>query len=82
MNLIIKYSKQMKLSNKAIKALTVRARNRIALALDCSVQSVDRWIKENESNGNMTKAQVLQIINEETGLSDQEILEEITVEQQ
>jgi len=72
----------MKLSHKAIKALTVRARNRVALALDCSVQSVDRWIKENESNGNMTKAQVLQIISEETGLEDSQILEEEKVEQQ
>ena len=66
----------MKLSEKAIKSLTVRARNRIALEMDCSVPSVDRWIKENEDNGNMTKAGVIKIISEETGLNESEILEQ------
>lgn len=71
----------MKLTDTAIKSLTVRARNRIALELDCSVVSVDRWIKDNEPNGNLTKASVLRIISEETKLTDQEILEEDTVDE-
>lgn len=66
----------MKLSIEAIKALTVRTRNRLALELDCSVPTVDRWIKENEPNGNLTKASAVKIIAEETGLGDSQILEE------
>lgn len=66
----------MKLSDLAIKELTVRARNRIALELDCSVPTVDRWVKDNEPNGDLTKTKVIQIIREETGLQDSEILEE------
>lgn len=67
----------MRLSKKAIKAMTVRIRNRIALSLNCSVPTVDRWIKENDSDSDLTKATALQIIKEETGLSDQQILEGI-----
>lgn len=66
----------MKLTQKAIEALTVRTRNRIALEMDCSVPSVDRWIKENEDNGNLTKARIVEIIKEETGLKLPQILEE------
>lgn len=40
----------MKLSNKAIKRIkkNVRLRNMLALQLNCSVPTVDRWIKEND----------------------------------
>jgi len=71
----------MKLSDIAKTALTLRARNRIALEMDCSVPTVDRWIKENEPNGNMTKASVLIIIAEESGLDESQILEKDTVEE-
>lgn len=72
----------MKLTDDAIKAMTLRARNRIAIELDCSVQTVDRWIKENEDNGNMTKTLVVQIISEETGLNQDQILEESDVKEE
>lgn len=66
----------MRLTQKAKNAITIRTRNRIALEMDCSVPTVDRWIKENEDNGDLTKAKPLQILREETGLTDAEILEE------
>jgi hypothetical protein len=72
----------MKLSEKALHAMTVRARNRIALELDCSVPTVDRWIKENEDNGDLTKALAVQIISEETGISPEEILEESDIKEE
>ena len=69
----------MKLTQKAIDAITVRTKNRIALEMDCSVPTVDRWIKENEDNGDLTKAKVVEIIVEETGLRQQQILEKSAV---
>lgn len=65
----------MKLSQKAIDAITVRTKNRIALELNCSVPTVDRWIKENEDNGDLTKAKAVEIIQEETELLKNQILE-------
>lgn len=70
----------MRLSNKAIEKLTVRTRNRLAVELDCSVVTVDRWIKNNGDNNDLTKAAALEVIREETGLTDFEILEEINEE--
>lgn len=66
----------MKLSNNAIGKITVRTRNRLALELDCSVPTIDRWIKENEPNGDLTKATAVKVIAEETGLKESKILEE------
>lgn len=66
----------MKLSNKAISNINVRAKNRLALELNCSVQTVERWIKINESNNDLTKTKAIQIISEETELELSEILEE------
>lgn len=70
----------MKLSSISISKISVRAKNRLALELDCSVQTVERWIKENEDNGNLTKATALQVIGEETGLDQSEILEEVVAD--
>lgn len=71
----------MKLSSAAISAITVRTKNRLALELDCSVPTVDRWIKDNEENGDLTKATAIRIISEETGLDSSQILEEDTVKE-
>jgi len=68
----------MKLTSTALKSITTKTRNRIALELNCSVYTVDRWIKDNEDNGDLTKAKPVQIIAEETGLGNSEILEEAT----
>lgn len=66
----------MKLSSKAISKINVRAKNMLALELDCSVQTVERWIKENEENGKLTTAKAVQVISEVTGLGQSQILEE------
>jgi hypothetical protein len=72
----------MKLSKKAIQRLreNKKARGRIALAFDKTDFSVIRWIKENSANSMLTTAAAMQIIREETGLTDEQILEETETE--
>ena len=67
----------MKLTTKAIDLIkaSTRLKNRLALELEVSGYSVERWIKENNDNDNLTKAQALEIIGEETGLNQSEILD-------
>lgn len=47
---------------------------RLAASLGCSVHTIIRWIYANDTIM-LTTAQALQIIREETGMSDDEILE-------
>lgn len=63
-----------KTAKEAIKRNT-RAKNRLALAFDKSGFTIERWIDENEENGNLTKATAINIISEELKLEDSEILE-------
>lgn len=65
----------MKLTKKAIKAMTTKAKTRIALEFNCSAYTVERWIKDNEPNGDLTKSKAVEIISEETELEVSEILE-------
>lgn len=53
-----------------------RCINLIALAMDAHSGTVERWLKENESDGDLTKAKVVEIISEEIGLAQEEILTE------
>jgi hypothetical protein len=62
--------------------MTTRAKNRLALVMDCSVHTIERWISDNEDNGSLTKTKAVQIIGEETGLPEADILEESEVESQ
>lgn len=68
----------MKLSETAIETIKhkdhLRLRNRLALELDVHSSSVERWLKENESDGSLTRASALRIIMEETGMAQEEIL--------
>lgn len=68
----------MKLSQLALLKVksNKRLRNRIAFELDKTSMTIFRWIKENDAN--LTRADVLQMIREETGLKDAEILEDVT----
>lgn len=67
----------MKLTHKAIHEFkrNSRLKSRLALELDCSIYTLARWIKENQPNNDLTKAIALDVIREETGLLDSEILE-------
>lgn len=43
--------------------------------LDKSEYTINRYIAENEENGMLTTAAALKVIREETGLTDEQILE-------
>lgn len=66
----------MKLTQKAIDALKKdkRARARLQLDLDKSEYTINRYLDSNDIM--LTTATALQIIREETGLTDAEILED------
>lgn len=55
-----------------------RIKNRLALEMDKSSFTIERWITTNDQS--LTLASALKIIKEETGLTDNEILEESEVE--
>lgn len=66
----------MKLTKTALDSIVAnspRAKSRLALALDCSEQSINKYIRDNSDN--LTKAAAMEVIREETGLTDEEILE-------
>lgn len=66
----------MRLSPDAIAAIKApRVRIKLAIELDCTDQSIVRYIKENEVNGPLTTAGALKVIREESGLTDKAILE-------
>lgn len=67
----------MRLSKGAILALrgmTFEQKSKIASAAGVQTSTVYRWIENNDDN--LTKAAPLQVIREETGLGDSDILEE------
>jgi hypothetical protein len=69
----------MKLTKAALEAIAEHSpaiKSLLALALDCSEQSINRYIRENDDN--LTKAAALQVIRGKTGMSDEEILEKET----
>jgi hypothetical protein len=67
----------MKLTRKAIKAVDKQdIRLKLALGLGFSEQWIIKVIDSNKQNGPLTTAKALQVIREETGLTDSEILEE------
>lgn len=70
----------MKLTQEVIEIIRdrnkLRIRNRLALELDYSQQSIENWLSENEHDGKLTTATALKIISEETGLTQDQILME------
>jgi hypothetical protein len=74
----------MKLSTSAIEKLkgNTRLKNLLALSANKSIYTIEKWIKENETNGDLTKASLLKIIKVETELSEEQILEEEEAELQ
>lgn len=76
----IKLEKQMRLTKKTIEFLNseeaLRCRNLLALALNKSQYTIQRYI--NENNDELTKAAALEVICKETGMSNDEILKKDT----
>lgn len=66
----------MKLSKKAIRKIDRPMRQKLAIALGFSEYWVSRLVKKNKVNGPLTTPGALDVIRQETGLTDQEILEE------
>lgn len=68
----------MKITQTALATIkeNIRLRTRLALELSKSPATIDRWISINESNGDLTTIKALQVIREETGLEDADIIEE------
>lgn len=65
----------MRLSQKALDLVKEQnLRQKIALALGLTDRTMWRYIQNNDDN--LTKAASLKLIRQETGLSDDEILEE------
>ena len=62
------------LTEKALKAITSNEtlKGRIATACNRSVYTIIRWVQDKDVM--LTTAAVLQLIREETGMSDEEIL--------
>lgn len=66
----------MKLSQLALQKInTTQVRLRLAMQFDCTERWISQLIKENDTDGDLTKASALNIIREQTGLTDEEILE-------
>jgi hypothetical protein len=67
------------LSQKALKAIEAARHKRIishlAGALIRSESQINRYIRENELNGDLTKKAALEVIRKDTGLGLREILE-------
>lgn len=69
----------MKLTKKALDAINeTPIRLKLALALECGERTIFRYITDN--NDDLTKAAALRVIREETGLTDSQILEDVTEE--
>lgn len=66
----------MKLTKKAIENISRTARLKLAMDLGFSEVWIEKLLSKNKGNGPLTTAKALQIIREETGLTDAQILEE------
>lgn len=68
----------MKLKSTVLASVkkSKRLRTRLALGLDKHFATINRYVSENESNGDLTTATALKIISEELKLTQDEILEE------
>lgn len=62
-----------KIALLALRGLSAEAKQRLADNLEVDRSTVYLWIKNNDDN--LTKAAALKFIREETGLTDEQILE-------
>ena len=66
----------MILSTTAIQAISRKTKRKLAAELDFTEYWVGKLIEANKPNGPLTLAASLKVIREETGMTDQEILEQ------
>lgn len=64
----------MKLTKKAINKLDRKRRLQIAIALNFSEQWINKVVAANKENGPLTTLKAIEIIRQETGLTDSDIL--------
>lgn len=55
-------------------------RRELTVALKCTDQTISRYIKDNEADGELTKAAALKVIREALNCEDGDILEEFEPE--
>ncbi|MEI8142867.1 MAG: hypothetical protein WCG90_08380 [Chitinophagia bacterium] len=66
----------MNLTKTALKAINnQRTRLSLALALDVTEQTIIRYITDNHDN--LTKAAAMKVIKQETGFSDEKLLQSV-----
>jgi transposase len=77
MRLTTKTEYKMKLRKIGIMALqaSTKMRNRIAELEKVTPQTINRWVRDNDDM--LTKAATLSILREETGLTDEQLLEQV-----
>jgi adenosine/AMP kinase len=66
----------MRLTKQALNVIHQHSpgiKSKLALALNCSESSINRYIRDNDDN--LTKAAALEVIRKVSGLRDEEILE-------
>jgi adenosine/AMP kinase len=66
----------MRLTNIALEAIRQHSpgiKLKLALALNCSEGSINRYIRDNDDN--LTKVAALEVIRKESGLSEEQIFE-------
>lgn len=72
----------MKITETVLQAINkADIRLKLALGLSFSETWIRSLIADNKDNGPLTTAKALQVIREETGFTDSQILEESTIEE-
>lgn len=68
----------MKLSKDTIKIVKDHTKciNKLAYEFDVHSRTIERRIEDNEDNGPLTTVKAIQVIEEETGLTQEQILTE------
>lgn len=68
----------MKLSEQAIAEVSKNRKliNLIAIKRDSHSGTVERWLRENKDDGELTKISTIELISQETGLDNKQILSE------
>jgi hypothetical protein len=70
------------LSSKALSVIDDKRPaiiSKLALSLNCTEASINRYIKDNEPNGDLTKVAVIDVLREEFGVFEGQILKKVSI---